>query len=340
MTTENEKNENSEENDSVANSENEKTSKVAEKLKTMGVMSSEKKDEPIDEPVVDEPVNESRRFSPLLITMLVAIPAVAIIAYMNMPDQFNQWLSSITGSSSTASEQQDNPAIVNAYAQTPQTQMPQRQASVNAVGDRWNRPGYQSQEPQWVAQQKADMEKRRLEFQKQNPEPEWLVAQRADMEKRRLAFLKQNPEPEWVTKQRADMEKRRLEFEKQNSARYGADWRQPAEPPQWVKDRQAEMERDMARYQENARNHSNGSAYNRAPEYMQHPRVNSYQQNGAGVNNRMQPRQNQNPVQAYPQAQRQYYNTYNYPPNPYYYNVPRNGFRQNNAPYGRYGYPY
>ena len=336
MTIENDKNENTSDNDADASTDNEKTNKIAEKLKTMGVTPSENK--PAEK--------EARRFSPLLITLLLAVPAVGVIAYMNAPDHFDKLLSSISNYTSLfTNKDQQSPDNVNTQSKVPAESVagswdqpeattlnrfhePQLDASKRAELEK-RRLEFQKQnpEPQWVAQQRAEMEKRRLEFQKQNPEPQWMAQQRAEMEKRRLEYQKQNPEPQWVIQQRAEMEKRRLEYQAQNPRNYAANWErsmQPPEPPQWVKDRQAEMQREMAKYQQNMSNHSNGQAYSRGPGYMQHPRMNSYQPN-SGNNNQLQPRQNPNPVRAYPQ------------PNPYYYNAPPYGFGPNHGPYG---YPY
>jgi len=333
MTIENEKNENTSDNDTDASTDNEKTNKIAEKLKTMGVTPSENK----------PAKKEARRFSPLLITLLFAVPAAGVIVYMNMPEYIDKLLSSVSGYTFTSTtDDQESLASVNTQPKMP----------VNPAAGRWDQPEAttarnQSQESQWVASQRAEMEKRRLAYQKQNPEPQWMAQQRAEMEKRRLEYQKQNPEPQWVAQQRAEMEKRRLEFQKQNPEpqwvaqqraemekrqlasqtqnpdNYATSWGR-SEPPQWVKDRQAEMQREMAKYQQNMLNHSNGQAYSRGPGYMQHPRMNSYQPN-SGNNNQLQPRQNSNPVRAYPQ------------PNPYYYNAPPYGFGPNHGPYA---YPY
>lgn len=280
--------------DSKTGDDGEKKNKIEEKLKTMGFMSSKKQ----------KPEEETRRFSPMLITILIAIPLVCLIIYLNMPDKINNFVSSFGNSSSESVDQ--------TYANN------QNQPAFNPNYPSGNNNN-QFQQSEWAAKQRAEMDKRRAEMDKH----------RAEMDKRR-----------------AEMDKRRAEYQKRNVENYQANWANnaPPEPPQWVKDRQAEIEKEMAKQQQEWSRQPNW-AYNRGlnqPGFMRHPRMNGYQQNNNGNVNgsdmQAQPRQNlsqnQNPANAYPPNQRQRYNTYNYPAQPYFYNRPYYGPRHYNAPYG------
>lgn len=330
MTTKNEKN------DDKAPKDDEKSKKVTEKLKTMGVMSPDKNQEDKVDKVdkVEIVAKEERRISPLLVTLLIAIPLAGFIIYLNMPDQFNKWTSYLTGSSSSSS---------SASAATDSaTGISSTDSQLAFQNGQWDRPISSTSTGAGTGTGSS-----------QDQQAQWIENQRADMEKRRQAFEDSNPVPDWVKKQREESDLRRQEFEKQQAENYAANWsRQPVqpEPPQWVKDKQAEMEREMANYQKNWSNQANPQAYNSAPGFMRHPGMNPYQQNGPGnysyqqqprsqPQQQQQQRQIQNPANGYAQPQRQYYNSYNYPPNPYY-NAPYNGYHPNNTPYGRYGYPY
>ena len=202
MTKKDEKNENSanhaadidanNEKSSAASAESQKTNKVAEKLKAMGVMSSGK----------EKPVAEGRKISPLLITLLIAVPVVGAIAYVNMPGPFNQLASSVSNVFSTAPDQ---PAPASGYDQSAMT--------ASSAEDPWRRTDTLAmnqsryQEPEWVIQRRADMEKRRLEFEQQNadrysanqsasqpPEPpQWVQDRQAQMEQERARYQQQRP---------------------------------------------------------------------------------------------------------------------------------------------------
>ena len=138
--------------------------------------------------------------------------------------------------------------------------------------------------------------------------------------------------------------------EKRNADNYAQQW-QPAaqpEPPQWVKDRQADMEKQRAQYiRAMAEQQAQWENNNR----MNQMRMNSYQQNAA--NNQpyyaqqpaMQHPQNrpyyaQQPVMQYPQNQQ--YNPNNQPPQQqqYYYSAPGYNNGPYNAPYGWQGNGY
>ena len=310
MTKENDKNEHisdNEEND-------DKTAKIAEKLDAMGESSSSKK----------EPEKKTRFFSPLLITLLLAIPVAGYILYINMPDQFNKWTSMLNFSSDA-----DNSVTDDMSAENEQSQFADNSAEMGDESSSVNDALSNSSKSQMMAGKGGEVANNRSGSLGQAQEPEWLVTQRNDMEKRRAEYNKKHPESEWAAKQRADMEKRRLEFQKISEAQYATRMKQP-EPPQWVKDRQAAMEKQMAQYNKNWSN--NAMQNNRPSAYRQQPVMNPYQQNNAAMNGRVPP--GYNPVNGYQQPPRQYYRSY-YPPNPYYNNAPYNGYRPFNGPFGR-----
>jgi len=271
----------------------------------------------------------SRKFSPLLITILVSIPAVGFIVYMNMPDQINQLLDVASESLTTATVATEEP---------PATAVAQSQTPVDSVS-RLNQSPASGLNP----------------YQ----QPEWVAKQRAETEQRRLEFQKRNPEPEWVKKQRAEMEKYQAGYQRQNTDNYAANGRQawvPPEPPQWLKDRQVKIEQEMTRRQQEMEKYQQEMAkqqrewasqvenrpYNVAPQrpnYMRHPRMNPYQQNQNVANNQMQPQQN--PANVYHPQQRNNYNSYNYRAMPRYYNNPYfYGYGPNIPPNGWNGYRY
>jgi hypothetical protein len=292
MTIENEKNENSDNDSEDSVVENDKTNKIAEKLKKMGVMPSDKKSSE----------EKTSRFSPLLITVLLAIPAAGVVLYLYMPDQVNQFAKSLYSSPSVFDEQA-KPKQLTEKAQEPVRQLASQnyQSEVN----RWNRP----------------------------------------------------PQPQWVNQQHADMEKRRLEFEKKSTANNRRSTSSPVETPQWVKDRQADIakyqqqiekyQQEMAKYQQEMATKQQQWAAEQAswinnraqqqPGYMKHPQMNNYQQNFNGPNKQMQ-QANPNAVNPNQQNQRRHYNTYNYPPRPYFNNGPFYGPGSGPVPYGWRGY--
>jgi hypothetical protein len=286
MTNEDDMKETPSDKDETVSGGTDKAKKIAEKLESMGVT-------PSDKPK-PEVTARKRKYSPLLITLLIAIPAAGAIVYMKMPDTFNKVLPSTTPASSAGDH-------VARETGNNHSNMP-----TNSAANYWN-------EPQGRA--------------------EWLAKQRADMEQRRLEFQRRNPEPEWVARQRAYMEQQESEFQKRNSENMAANRRHPSPPPEWINNKQADMERSMAQHQPNA------WPQGRAPEYMRHPGMGSYQANKADVNHQVAP-QNNNPVNANMQPQAQPYTGYNYPPNPYYNNAQQNKFVPYPQPYGGYGYPY
>ncbi|MDH5472957.1 MAG: hypothetical protein OEY87_10275 [Gammaproteobacteria bacterium] len=300
MTTKNEKNDDTIKDNTDSNTNADKTSKIAEKLENLN---SKHEDTATQD-------NNGHKFSPLLITLLVAIPIAGIIAYINMPESFNRLFSSSNNSSSSAPNPYTHPEMTN-YAATNQ----------------WNR-----QQPEWVTQQRDDMEKRRAEFLKQN----------AGNYPQNPGAMEPPEPPQWVKDRQAEMPQWSKDG-KMEAPQWVKD--RQAEMPQWVRDRQAEMEREMAKYQQ-PNTYPNNRGYNWTPEppaYMQHPGPNSYQQpNQPMIDNQAQAYQN--PVNAYPpqgQGQNQYNNSYNYPVNPYYnapyYYGPGPNYY---GPYGWNGYRY
>ncbi|MCW8922320.1 MAG: hypothetical protein OQK69_01635 [Gammaproteobacteria bacterium] len=131
--------------------------------------------------VEDSPKTGFYKLSSILMAMIVAVPAGMIVAYVAMPDQLNEMFST---TSAVESQQ------LNVYQMPPQ--MPAQVASEN-----FNR----NQEPEWVAQQRAEMEKRRAEFDKKNAAsraaaeaemPQWVKDQQAFMKK------EQERQQEWA----------------------------------------------------------------------------------------------------------------------------------------------
>ena len=225
-----------------------------------------------------------------MMVLIVAVPAGAIVAYIAMPEQLNELL---LLPNAVENKESNN---FQAHQQIP----------VYPSAGSLNR----TQEPEWLTQRRAEMDKRRSEFKKYNAD-------------HRAANRNSSEPPQWVKDRQAQMEQRRAEFEKQNADNYAVN-RNPSEPPQWVKDQQALMQQEQEKYQQQWAKRSADMPYNRAPNqpgYMANPGMNAYQ---PPVNN------------AYVQNQRPYYNGYAQPVNPYYYN---------NAPYAGprnmpYGYPY
>ncbi|MDH5710428.1 MAG: hypothetical protein OEZ15_02020 [Gammaproteobacteria bacterium] len=134
----------------------------------------------------------SNKLTPLMMTLLVAIPSVAIVAYINWPDQLDELVASVQESGNGL----NNSGVPSA---------------ANSSIESWARP----QPPEWVAQHRTEMKKRRTEFEKQNTEqssandvssnftppepPLWIKEQHARMEQERARYQEQ------MAKQRAAM---------------------------------------------------------------------------------------------------------------------------------------
>jgi len=263
---------------------NEKAKKIASKLEKLGVMGSRKNPEETG----------SNKMMIFMMALIVAVPVSTIVAYIVMPQQLNEFLSS---SSAVGS---------NGFNHFPGNQ----QAPVSPSARRFN----QTQQPDWVVQRRAEMQKRHAEFQKRNANQP--VANRGSSEY-----------DQRMKDRQAKMEQRRADFEKQNAGNYAAN-RNPSEPPQWVKDQQALMQKEQEKYRQQWANRSTDMPYNRAQNqsaYMANPGMNTYQSNQA-------------PANVYAHNPAPYYNGYVQPVNPYYYNnAPYPG--SYNAPYGQPGYP-
>lgn len=270
-----------------------KASKVAKKLETMGVMPSE------DKTTETIPEVERRKFSPFLLATLVIVPLAGIVVYMYLTVPFKSILP-VTDSSTATYEQITPEGYASPSAR--QSQFPVQQMANNR---------YQASEPDWVVQQRTEMQKRRDEFDKRNKE------------------------------------------------NYPVNWPSTvsAEPPQWVQDRQAEIQQQISKFQQEMEkqqeqfakqqqqwtNQAASWQYNKAPtqaDFMKHPRMNAYAQNYNDVNKQVQARSNQNPVNAYQHNNRQFQNVYNYPWQQQYYNAPAYGYGPYNVPYGWPGQVY
>lgn len=271
MATKKEDTANSEEDSSIDNT---KIKKIAKKLKAMGVMGLRNK----------TAETSSNKMMTMMLALIVAIPAGAIVAYITMPGQLNEFLSLPNELENKESNNFQAHQQIPAYPSA---------RSLNRV---------QESESEWLTQRRAEIAKRRSEFEKYNTNH--YAANRNPSEP-----------PQWVKDRLAQMEQRRAEFEKQNTDNYVASGNL-AEPPQWVKDQQALMQKNREKYQQQWANMSYNRAVNQ-PSYMANPRMNAHQ-----------PQPNQAPVTAYAQ-----------PVNPYYYNnAPYSG--PHRMSYGQYGYPY
>ncbi len=268
-------------NEDAANSEEAGVDSVkTEKMETIDMTGSDNKSEGV----------ESNKTMSLMMVLIVAVPVAAIVAYIAMPQQLG----------GVPSLPDDSTAVVeNSFPAHQQIPVHHNNGRFNAA-----------QEPEWLKQRRAEMDKRRSEFKNYNADS--FSANRNSSEP-----------PQWVKDRQAQMEQRRAEFEKQNADDYAVN-RNASEPPQWVKDHQAFMQKEQERLQQEWAKRAQDMAHNRVPNqpvYMANPGMNAYQ---PPVNN------------AYVQNQRPYYNGYAQPVNPYYYN---------NAPYAGprnmpYGYPY
>ncbi len=112
----------------------------------------------------------------LLMALIVVIPTVAIVAYVAIPNQLDN------APSSTVNRSNDN------YVQT---LVPVHSAVAN-----------QNQEPEWVVQQRAEMEKRRAEFDERNA-------------KRLAENEARSEQPQWVKDHQAFMQKEREKHEQE-----------------------------------------------------------------------------------------------------------------------------
>ena len=318
------------------NVEDVKQKKMQDKLKDMGVMPSTKGDVKAEPELNKEPEASTRRLSPVLITVLLALPVAGVFAYALMTDEVNDFFNlSSTGQDSVES----NPVVSDSgFA-------PQAENSAN-TGNRFTGDAHSRNQ---ITPQSAPQ----FQAQSQEKHDEWLAKRKADFEKRRAEFRKRN-------------ENSYAEFTNRNLANQqaynqnGVSANTPPDVPQWVKDQQAEMEKQKAQYMQEAQRHqermaqqnrwvnpynTNGRTYareNKRPEYFNHPRMNNYQpqENINSQGARVAPAQP--PAVAYQQNQLQqlkpqYYKPYHYRAQPNYYYVPAYQYGPYNVPYGWQG---
>jgi len=136
-----------------------------------------------DNESLKEATSESKKFSgldkitPLLMTLIVAIPSASIIAYINMPQKFDD--------SSSVSVNEGNAGGMG-------------QPAAN-----WSR----YHDPEWVTERRAEMEKRRAEYKKKNME-------RSSKNNNAANFNSLEP-PQWVKDQQAKMEQEQARYQEQ-----------------------------------------------------------------------------------------------------------------------------
>lgn len=150
----------------------------------------------------------TRWFSPMLITILLALPLAAVIAYIYMPDELSQYFVSENNTETAGISDSANKPTNTDYIPT--------------AGGLNTQPGSNTQNvPASVATTSAT-----------NSQPH---ASPSD----------------WAAQQRADFERGRAEFLKRNADGYAKQWpsAEAPEPPQWVKDRQQQMQQQYAAMQ-------------------------------------------------------------------------------------------
>lgn len=132
----------------------------------------------------EKKLSRIEKLSPLLMTLIVAIPAAAIVAYINMPQKIGGSQGEGSNAGVTYQTQASSPSAAN-----------------------WSR----SQQPEWVAEHRAKMEKRRAEFEKKNEAkrtqteaPQWVKDQQAKMQQEQARYQEQ------MKKQFADMRNNRM----------------------------------------------------------------------------------------------------------------------------------
>lgn len=211
---------------------------------------AEKKVEAVAEVEISD--KKSNKLTTMLMALIVAIPAGAILAYIVMPDQLNDMFSNEAGA-----DQQSSSDFAPA---SPVTLYP-----IDGSGIR-------AQEPEWVAKQRAEMEKRHAELKKQN-------------EEQRASHMNSSEVPQWVKDQWAQMQKEQERYQ-QEWAKRSADMasNRPPQPP-WVTNHPGVnayppaqgYQNQMPVYRQNPAPYYNGSAppvnpyyYGNAPYYGPH----------------------------------------------------------------------
>ena len=240
-------------------------------------------------------------FSPLLITLLIALPAAAVVTYINMPEPFDNLWSSLTNHQESNPDQNISSAPTGQNTPQALSQLPFQPSTSTfnsnnrAVGD-WQQPS----EPEWVIQQRAEMEKRRAEYEKE--------FQNRNSGNNFQASNQPPEPPQWVKDRQAEIEKQVAQHQEQ--------WKN--QQANWARSNRAPE----------------------PPAYMRHPQVNMNQPYPANMANQAPPQTQSAPNPGYGYQQRvQNYNRNNYQPNPYFYNRPNYGYGPYNAPYGWNGYP-
>lgn len=137
-----------------------------------------------------EPSGLTSKLTPLMLTLLVAIPSAAIVSYINWPDQLDELVGSAHDSRNTL----DNSGMPTDASQ---------QVAANPSMENWARP----QPPEWVAQHRTEMERRRAEFEKQN-------AEKFSANDGSSNFAAPEP-PQWIKEQQARMEQERARYQEQ-----------------------------------------------------------------------------------------------------------------------------
>lgn len=300
---------------SMEDVDSEKQEKIKEKLKDMGVMPSQENEIENDDPAMTEAdmsepdTTRPRRFSPVIVVVILAFSTAGVLAYTFMSEEVNQLLLLNEASEDIVSKNGLNKGGINSNNAT----------EVKA----FNNPNMGLQNNDY----RASLDQYREQSQRNHNE--WLASQRAEFDKRRAEFLKRNSayqynQPEYTQPGINQQEINNQQVYKQPQWATSA----PPEPPQWVKDRQAEIEKQRAQYlqeiklqQENRYNNRYNPNYggNQRPEYFNNPRMNTYQ---SQQQRPVQTNQPQQPEANYQQGQRQYYRAYNNAPsyrsNPYY----------------------
>ena len=188
---------------------------------------------------VEASEKKSNKLTTMLMALIVAIPASSILAYVFMPDQLNSPFSDEATASKQSSS--DSASAVTLYP-------------IDGSGVR-------AQEPEWVAKQRAEMDKRHAELRKQN-------------EEQQASRMNSSEVPQWVKDQQAQMQKEQERYQRELAKRSAAmASNRPAQPP-WLA------------------NHSGVNAYPPAQGYRNQMPV--YGQNQGPYNNGFVPPVNPN----------------------------------------------
>jgi len=299
-----------------------KQKEIQDKLKDMGVMHSKKQES-------DAP---SRRFPAFLIVFLLALPVAAISVYAFMPEEVNKLL--LLSELSTNDSVSDNASDSKADSDSRQA----FKTNTGVTDSAQNRSGFATQ-----FQSQGD-----TQTSPHSQHNKWMVERQAEFEKRRAEFYKRN-----ANKQSEFDSRYQHNQQAYNQMPRGTTWgATPQQPPQWVIDQQAEMQKQRDRYMQEIKEQqsqlnnqsqwtssndgntgSNAHEYKR-PEYFNHPRMNNDQPQ-QNVNSPFS--QSQQPAVVYQQNPPQYYNPYGYRGQPSYYNAPVYQYRPYNRPYGWQG---